>query len=201
LFFVICYLLFVICYLLFIILFYYFMFDSSTRPNTVGNIMYAPAYSGAYFGNMSVGYGQLVDPNIECTEALTSFSGYTGAYYLFPEDGYVEHYPLITSNPTNSSFTKRDTVVQRFYFFYENDLFFEVQSNPDVSPISSMGFSSYYFFFPFSFSFFFLPFFFPFFAFFTFFPPFSPFFPPFFLFFPSFFPVLFPPPFFLVSFF
>jgi hypothetical protein len=42
--------------------------------------MYAPAYPGALFGNMSVVYGIVHDSSVTCETALTDFSAYTGGY-------------------------------------------------------------------------------------------------------------------------
>jgi hypothetical protein len=98
----------------------------------IGNIAYSPAYPGALFGNVSVGYGNVLDSSVDCTTALTSYSGYTGGYRVFPELGYVEHYPIVSSNPINGH-TPINSVARRFYTTYEDDNLVVLGQDPTSS--------------------------------------------------------------------
>jgi hypothetical protein len=104
----------------------------STGGGKVGNIMYIPAYPGALFGNMSVVYGLVYDSSATCTQALTGFSAYTGGYQVFPELGYVAHYPFIVSNPI-SGHTPNNLPAIRYYQSYDDDNLISVESRPDES--------------------------------------------------------------------
>jgi hypothetical protein len=55
----------------------------NTGVGKIGNIVYAPAYPGALFGNMSVAYGNVLPATTDPTTALDDFSGYTGGYLFF----------------------------------------------------------------------------------------------------------------------
>lgn len=98
--------------------------DETLGP-LLGNIMYAPAYPGALFGNMTVAYGNDLPQNTSCATALEQFSGYTGPYEVFPNGTaenpwpFVLHNPIITNNPINGRTPKGPAV--RYYDTYDND--------------------------------------------------------------------------------
>jgi hypothetical protein len=104
----------------------------NTGVGKIGNIVYAPAYPGALFGNMSVGYGTPFLPtNSECMTVLSDFSGYTGGYRVFPEANppYIEHYPIVNSNVINGN-TQAGLVAKRFFQSFEDDNLVFLGANP-----------------------------------------------------------------------
>jgi len=97
----------------------------------IGNIIYAPAFPGALYGNMSVAYGTPDLPqSSECMAVLSDFSGYTGGYEVFPEKGWVEHYPLLNSNAISGQ-TPAGAVHVRRIATYEDDNLIAIGNNPD----------------------------------------------------------------------
>lgn len=94
----------------------------NTGAGKIGNIVYAPAFQGALYGNMSVSYGHNLPSTSDCTTVLNDFSGYTGGYTVFPEENppYIEHYPIVSSNPI-SGHTQAGIVARRYYSTYDND--------------------------------------------------------------------------------
>jgi len=96
----------------------------------IGNIMYAPAFPGALYGNMSVAYGNDLPSNTTQANALSLFSAYTGPYEVFPDAKpypYVVHYPIITNNPINGKTVKNVPAV-RYYTMYEDDNLLQINS-------------------------------------------------------------------------
>lgn len=164
----------------------------------IGNIVYAPAYPGALFGNMTVAYGRVLPQNSTCELVLTDFSGYTGGYpsfliyytslflsfilsslsymlyfyytsillsllrtfslvfffsfallvgmvllfwiryRVFPENGWVEHYPILNSNVINGQ-TPAGLVHVRHIATFEDDNLIAIGNNPSVSSMSSLS--------------------------------------------------------------
>lgn len=97
----------------------------------LGNIMYVPAYPGALYGNMSVAFGYNSKPTDPPAQIIANFSAYTGGYQVFPDLGYVAHYPIINSNPNGH--TPINTPAIRYYQCFENDNLISVESRPDAS--------------------------------------------------------------------
>eukprot|EP00026_Physarum_polycephalum_P013069 Phypoly_transcript_13437.p1 GENE.Phypoly_transcript_13437~~Phypoly_transcript_13437.p1 ORF type:complete len:275 (+),score=47.23 Phypoly_transcript_13437:237-1061(+) len=102
--------------------------DPSLGP-LLGNIMYAPAYPGALFGNMSVVFGNKQGTNATDQALLSLISAYTGPYTVFPDADppYVLHHPIISNNPV-SGHTAQDVDAKRYYRTYEDDNLVEVIS-------------------------------------------------------------------------
>jgi len=103
----------------------------------LGNIMYAPAYPGALFGNMSVVFGNDLSNTTTCNDAITLVSAYTGPYQVFPDANppYVVHFPIITNNPINGH-TPKDVNNIRVYETFEDDMLLKVTSTqPTVSSL------------------------------------------------------------------
>jgi hypothetical protein len=98
----------------------------------IGNIIYAPAFPGALYGNMTVAYGHVLPSTSTCETVLTDFSGYTGGYEVFPEKGWVEHYPILNSNVINGQ-TPAGLVHVRRISTYEDDNLIAIGNNPAVS--------------------------------------------------------------------
>jgi hypothetical protein len=104
----------------------------NTGVGKIGNIAYSPAFQGALYGNVTVAYGNVLDSSVSCTTALESYSSYTGGYQVFPELGYVEHYPYVRSNPINGA-TPINVVGRRYYTTYEDDNLVVLGQNPTAS--------------------------------------------------------------------
>lgn len=99
----------------------------------IGNIGYWPAFPGALYGNMSVSYGTPgFGPSTPCATVMSDFSSYTGGYEVFPNgDGnglgpFVEHYPIISSNPINGN-TPVGVPARRYFRMSEFDTLLDVQ--------------------------------------------------------------------------
>lgn len=88
----------------------------------LGNLIYAPAYPGALFGNMSVCFGNQQTANSTEEQVLSLISAYTGPYQVFPDANppYVIHYPIITNNPINGH-TAQGVPALRYYESFEDD--------------------------------------------------------------------------------
>jgi len=106
----------------------------------IGNIGYWPAYPGALYGNMTVSYGTPgFGPSSACATVMTDFSSYTGGYQVFPNGNgnglgpYVEHYPIISSNPINGK-TPVGVPAPRYYHLYEDDTLLDVCSFSGTAP-------------------------------------------------------------------
>lgn len=96
----------------------------------IGNIMYAPAYPGALYGNMTVAYGNDLASNVNQSIALSMFSAYTGPYEVFPDATpypYVVHHPIITNNPINGK-TVKNVPATRYYNMFEDDNLLQINS-------------------------------------------------------------------------
>jgi hypothetical protein len=121
---------------------YYYVNTTSLRNgewinagvDKIGNIIYAPAYPGALFGNMTVAYGRVLPQNSTCELVLTDFSGYTGGYRAFPnaERPYVAHYPILNSNVINGQ-TPAGLEHIRYVSTYEDDNLIAIGNNPAAS--------------------------------------------------------------------
>jgi len=100
----------------------------------IGTINYYPAFPGALYGNMSVVYGipREQDPNLDCLATLNGFSAYTGPYQVFEKEGYVAHYPIVTSNP-KTGHTPNNVPAIRYFQSYDNDNIISVESRPDIT--------------------------------------------------------------------
>jgi hypothetical protein len=46
----------------------------------LGNLVYAPAYPGALFGNMSVVFGNKLNASASCADIIALIGAYTGPY-------------------------------------------------------------------------------------------------------------------------
>jgi hypothetical protein len=95
----------------------------------LGNLVYAPAYPGALFGNMSVVFGNDLPSNSTCAQVISLVSAYTGPYTVYPDANppYVVHFPIITNNPINGH-TPKDVPAIRYYNTYEDDNLLSVTS-------------------------------------------------------------------------
>jgi hypothetical protein len=100
----------------------------------IGTIMYAPAFPGALYGNMSVCYGTVMNSSNTPNEALSGFSAYTGPYVVNEEEGFVTHYPIIVSNPI-SGFAARGVPQVRYYDSFNNDNLIYVNSRTEQTYI------------------------------------------------------------------